>query len=210
MTTDTRAAEILSTVQGGVTVPLLRAAVAGFFISLPILIITAASAVNGYEFARKWWWACWLLAWTVTQVAWWLYDERGRARMQKAVIYAIEMQFGQDFDGDEVVGPPTPEENIRIQIEKQNENGAWEGTYSRPPVKKDQLRAFAIRVLEQGESTSIRTWVGPLNVFTREEYDAFVSWLDNQEGVDWKSDHDHRAGWTLSEDGKQILMKFLN
>lgn len=129
--------------------------------------------------------------------------------MQQAVIYAIEMQFGQDFNGDGEVGQPAQEENVKVQIERVNDHGIVEGTFSRLPVKRDQLRAFAIRVLEQDESTSIRTWVGPLNVFTREEYDAFVSWLDNHEGVNWKSEHDHRVGWTLSDEGKQILRKFL-
>jgi hypothetical protein len=192
---------VLHTTQAGATLPAARA----LFFSLMVGFLALVTCLV-VDQIRPYWWRAALLGMAISMVVSWMIDEKRRGRL----FDALERRLNFDMDGDGDIGGVPTDETININLMRQNDNGGWEGKYSKLPVKRDQAVAFAYRVIEFGESTAVRTWTsGQYNVFSRDEYDAFVDWLDDQGGVTWKSDKDHRVGWTLNEDGVKILRTLL-
>lgn len=193
--------KVLHTTEAGAKLPLARAlafgALMGFF---------ALSMCLAIDQLRPYWIRIPLPFGIFCAIGSWVMDEKRRGRL----FDALERRLNFDMDGDGDIGGIPVTETINVNLARQNENGAWEGRFSRLPVRREQAVAFAYRVIELGESTAIRAWTsGQYSTFSRDEYDSFVDWLDELGGVTWKSDKDHRVGWTLNDDGVEILRKLL-
>jgi hypothetical protein len=173
------------TLTSSVTVPLLQATVTG------VLIGTTAGA------------GAWALSWenpgavglaigaATATVAWLNYREGWEKRI--SAVLGIQQQAA--------TSTAAYAQTVRVEVISDN---AHAGDYLNLPGGRDRLMTLA-QGLTSGKPLTVRTWAGGGGLYAGAEFDRLRTELIARGLARWQSEHDHRAGVTLTAKGAATM-----
>lgn len=196
-TSDSRA----DTVEAGVTVPTLQAAVTALFPAILIATLSTAAAIT-------WQWPWWipplatLVTWsTLASLQTWRYIELRQ-------VWDNELLQQRDLNHDGHIGPPPPQQTIKVELSELNGHHL---TYpDLGSISDSQLLAFA-RGLQVNESLAEARWSGSGKPFSKPD---FITFRDNHlipNGMaKWVNPQAHAQGAVLTSKGRAMFRAIAN
>lgn len=120
-------------------------------------------------------------------------------------LWLVEKISHIDLDGDNVVGQPSVDMSVWVQNDADKERKVFRSDLGITP---DQLQKFA-QGISAGKSLAVASWVGKHNIFTRPEFDRFMSELERLELVE-RDGNGSNAARVLTDAGKQAIEQVLS
>lgn len=123
-------------------------------------------------------------------------------------LWMVERVFHTDIDRDGYVDPPSPGPvELSVSV-RDGSDRARRHLISDLGVTPDQLREFALGV-RSGKSLAVSSWTGKGNLFSRSEFDRFMSELERLQMVE-RDGSGNNAPRVLTDTGLQAISQLLD